>query len=79
MFYDGGYMIGMHWFWWLFWVVVVAAILYAPWSSPGRRGKPPRETPHEVLRRRLASGEVTPQEYEQRKALLDCDATSSAG
>ena len=39
-----------------------------------RRGDHPRETPHEVLRRRLANGEITPQEYEGRKALLDRDA-----
>lgn len=77
-FHDGGYMIGMHWFWWLFWIALVAAIFFTPWGAPVRRGKPPRETPHEVLRRRLAGGEITTQEYEQRKALLDRD-TSSAG
>lgn len=78
MFHDGAYMIGMHWFWWLFWIALVALIFFSPWGTPIRRGKPQRETPHEVLRRRLASGEITAQEYEQRKALLDRD-TSGAG
>ena len=78
MFYDGGSMMGMHWFWWLFWVALLAAIFFAPWGFAGRGGKPPRETAHEVLRRRLATGEITPQEYEQRKALLDRDAPSGA-
>ena len=40
------------------------------------RDKPPRETPHEVLRRRLAAGEITTDEYEQRKALLGRDTSS---
>lgn len=35
-------------------------------------GTPP-ESPHAVLRRRLASGALTPQQYEEHKALLDRD------
>lgn len=77
MFHDGSYMIGMHWFWWLFWVALIATIFFTPWGAPVRRGKPPRETPHEVLRGRLAAGEITAPEYEQRKALLDRDSTSA--
>jgi len=76
MFYNGGYMIGMHWFWWLFWVAVVAVIVFTARGAPVRRDKPPRETPHDVLRRRLAAGEITTEEYEQRKALLDRDTSS---
>lgn len=77
MFHDGGYMIGMHWFWWLFWAAVFAAIFLAPWGYPARHRAPLRESPHEVLRRRLAAGEITTQEYEQRKALLDRDTPSA--
>ena len=62
MFHDGAYMVGMHWFWWLFWIALLAAIFWAPWGTPLRRDKPPRETPHELLRRRLATGEITTQE-----------------
>ena len=74
---NGFYMGGMHGLWWLFWIVLIAAVVYASWgrASGGRRGS--RETPHEVLRRRLASGEIDAQEYEQRKALLDRDAGKS--
>lgn len=32
-----------------------------------------RSAPHEVLKRRLANGDISAEEYEQRKALLDCD------
>jgi putative membrane protein len=78
MFHGGGYMIGMHWFWWLFWAALVAVIFFTPWGTPARRGNPSRETPHEVLRRRLAAGELTTQEYEQRKALLDRDTSGAS-
>lgn len=71
MFY--GYMWGMHALWWVFWLVVVVALLY--WVRDGGRERSggTRESPHEVLRRRLAQGEIGAEEYEQRKALLDRD------
>ena len=75
MFYGEGYMGGMHGWWWLFWLLVIGALIFSAWGRPGRRGDHPRETPHEVLRKRLASGEVTPQQYEERLALLDRDAS----
>jgi putative membrane protein len=71
MFY--GYMSGMHAWWWLFWIVVIAVLLFYAWRRPDDRGDRPRETPHEVLKRRLASGEITSQDYEARKTLLDRD------
>lgn len=78
MFYDGGwFMGGMHVLWWLFWIAIVAALAWAVWGRSDRPRRDadaaPRETPHELLRRRLASGECTPEEYEKRKALLDRD------
>jgi putative membrane protein len=83
MFDDGGwgwgwFMGGMHLLWWLFWIAVVAALVWAVRARPRepRAGEPvaPRETPLELLQRRLASGDCTPEEYERRKALLDRDA-----
>ena len=47
------------------------ALLYVGFGRPGERRRPPRETPLEVLQRRLANGEITPQQYEERKTLLD--------
>ena len=81
MFYDGGYMGGMHGGWWIFLLLVIGAALFYAWQRPGRRSDAPaeklqdklQETPHEVLRRRLASGAITPQQYEEHKALLDRD------
>lgn len=72
--YDGGFFMGsMHGLWWLLWITLLAVLLLAVWTRPaGRRGGH-RETPHEILRRRLASGEIDAQEYEQRRTLLDRD------
>lgn len=74
MFYDGGFFMGgMHALWWLFWLVLIGVLLFYVFGrSSGRRRQPP-ETALELLQRRLASGEITPQQYEERKALLDRD------
>lgn len=82
MFYEGGYFMGgMHWIWWLFCLALIGAVVYYVWGRPSvQRGGPgdqrggPREAPYEVLKQRLASGEVSADEYEQRKLLLDRDA-----
>jgi putative membrane protein len=71
MHYDGWGFWGMHFFWWLFWIVVIGALflLFTP-VPRGRR----RETPLEVLQRRYAAGEISSEDYEERKAKLDRDA-----
>lgn len=58
---------GMHIFWWLFWIAVVV-VLFLP-ITPVSRGRR-RETPLEVLQRRYAAGEISTEEYEERKAKL---------
>lgn len=74
MYYEN--MMGMHAIWWVFWVGLVISLLFWGNGSSARRSKP-RETPHEALRRRLASGEVSADEYEKRKSLLDRDTKSA--
>ena len=74
MFQDYGYyMVGMHAFWWIFWIILIVSLLCSGRGRSERSNDRARETPHEVLRRRLANGEIKPEEYEQRKALLDQD------
>ncbi len=67
-----GNMMGMHALWWVFWIALVIALVF--WGGSGtsaRRAKP--EAPHELLRRRLANSEISTEEYEKRKAILDRD------
>ena len=68
-----GDMMGMHTLWWVFWIAVVFGLVF--WGrggSPARRDRP-RETLPEVLRRRLANGEISTEEYEKRKEVLNRD------
>lgn len=67
MHYGGWSLWGMHVFWWLFWIVVIV-VLFSP-ITPVSRGRR-RETPLEVLQRRYAAGEISTEEYEERKAKL---------
>jgi putative membrane protein len=77
MMYEGGSWFGMHVFWWIFWVVVIVAVAYVSLRARGDPRQVSRASPHEVLRRRYAAGELSTQEYEERKAVLDRDARSS--
>ena len=72
MFYDN--MMGMNTLWWAFWIAVVFGLVFWAWGGSTARRDRPRETPHEVLRRRLAGGEISTEEYEKRKTVLDRDA-----
>lgn len=80
-FFDGGgYMMGMHGMGWL--VLLLLLVLFAGFIFFGRdrsadREDDRRETPHEMLRRRLASGDITVADYEERKALLERDGGRS--
>ncbi|HZP94615.1 MAG TPA: SHOCT domain-containing protein [Burkholderiales bacterium] len=70
MFGDGLWFFGMHALWWVFWVVVIVALV--AFVLPGwNRGE--RETPLEILKRRYAAGEISKDEYEERRATLTRD------
>jgi putative membrane protein len=74
MHYDGsvGFW-GMHMFWWIFWVTLLAGgmALFEPVSrSRNRDGK---ASPLEILQRRYANGEITDEEYEKRKLRIERD------
>lgn len=75
-FNEGNFIGGMHGLWWIFWVALVGVNAFYGWGRPSEKRRAPRETPHEILRRRLASGEISTAQYEERKALL---ARDSAG
>ncbi len=62
---------GMHFLWWLFWLIIIIWIFATPWDIPGQRKK--RDTPLAILKKRLAKGEITKEEYEEIKKTLDKD------
>jgi putative membrane protein len=60
---------GMHLFWWCVWGVVLIWIFAVPYNIPGQRVK--KESPIEILKRRLASGEISNEEYIEKRKILD--------
>ena len=66
-FSDGYWMMGMHVFWWLVWIAGLGVLAVLVLGGRAQAG----ETPRQVLKRRLASGEISPEEYQQRRALLN--------
>lgn len=80
--FDGThFMWGMHWFWWVFWILAIVGVVWMiNRMQQERSGAPPasprestRETPLETLQRRYAEGEITTDEYEERKERLERD------
>ena len=81
MYYNGFSFFGMHAIWWIVWIAVIAAFVMLLVGAPGRRGgdakataNAPRETPLEILRRRYAAGEISTNECEERRTVLERDA-----
>jgi putative membrane protein len=76
--FDGTHpMWGMHWAWWIFWIFLIVVILVAVWLLVKSRapttgvGPDARETPLERLQRRYAEGEISTEEYRERRAHLE--------
>lgn len=68
MFYDGYHWAGMHLLWWLLWVGFFLFVFATPYDIPGERRK--KDSPLDILKRRFASGELTNEEYLDKKKLL---------
>lgn len=63
------HVMGMNMVWWIIWIVLIFAIFFFPTS----RTRVYRETPLDILQKKYASGKITTQEYEERKAILQRD------
>lgn len=75
---------GWGWGWWMlmtigmiaFWVLIIYAVVWLlrdRSSSQGQRrlpAQPPPEPPEQILKRRLAQGEVSLEEYERLQAAI---------
>jgi putative membrane protein len=72
--FNGGWLWGMHFMWWSFWLVFV--VIFFVFMKPVPRNTA-RETPMQILRRRYAAGAISSEEYEERKAKLDRDSDTA--
>jgi putative membrane protein len=67
------YVWGMHGYWWIFWILIW--ICFFSFMMPVRRTTYRQlQSPLQVLQRRYAAGEITSEEYEERRAKLLRDA-----
>jgi putative membrane protein len=73
MMHDGGWFWGMHIFWWFFWIILIIVFFSLLTPVPKKKARLHRETPLEILQRRYATGEISTEEYEERKARLERD------
>ncbi|MBK5272072.1 MAG: SHOCT domain-containing protein [Bacteroidia bacterium] len=69
MHYYNGHVWGMHYIWWIIWFIVIIWIFATPYDIPGQRRK--KDTPIDILKKRFARGEITKEEYEEKKEFLN--------
>lgn len=75
MFYYNTGFYGMHLLWWVFWGILLVS-MFSFWTPvPRRRLQDLKETPLEILKRRLARGEINEQQYVSLKGHLESDKT----
>jgi putative membrane protein len=67
-FYDGYHLWGMHIIWWIIWILFIIWIFATPWGY-----RQTRDTSYNILRKRFASGEITKEEYQEAKKVLEED------
>ncbi len=67
MWYYNGFW-GMNFIWWIIWILFLIWIFATPWGFQRTR-----DTSYDIHRKRFASGEITKEEYEEKKAILEKD------
>jgi len=67
-FYDGHFG-GMHLIWWIIWLVFIIWIFFIPTDIPYQKAK--KESPLEILKKRFAKGEISKEEFEESKKILN--------
>jgi putative membrane protein len=63
-FYNEYYW-GMHFIWWIIWIVIVLGIFLWP------RTRIKNKNPLEILKKQFAKGEITKDEFEAMKQTID--------
>lgn len=67
----GDWMMGGWLYMLLFWVVIIAGIvLFIKWATGGKNSDSRGDSPLEVLKKRYARGEISKEEFEEKKRLI---------
>ena len=75
MYYDGYHFMGMHLIWWFVWLFIIFWVFATPYYVPGQQKK--RGSSLDILRNRFASGQITTEEYHEKKKILENDLAKS--
>lgn len=67
--YEGYHFGGMHLVWWIIWLILIFWIFATPFNIPGQRLK--KDSPIDMLKKRLAAGQINKEEYLERKKLIE--------
>lgn len=71
MHYFDGHFGGMHFVWWIIWLILLIWIFFVPSDIPYHKTK--EENPLDILKKRFAKGEITKEEYEESMKILESD------
>jgi putative membrane protein len=69
MYHETYQALGMHIFWWIFWIVMAVWIFATPYEIPGQRTK--KGSPLDILKKRYAAGQINQEEYFETKKILE--------
>lgn len=67
--HEGYHFVGMHFFWWFVWIMFILWIFATPYYVPFQEKK--KNSPFDILKNRLASGQITNEEYQEKKKILE--------
>ena len=71
MHHHYGHFFGMHFLWWIVWIIIIIWIFITRnWNSTQRTNK---ESSLDILKARFAKGEITKEAYEEAKKVLKSD------
>ena len=65
---------GMDIIWWFVWMIMIFWIFAIPYDIPGQRRR--KDSPLDILQKRFASGQITNDEYQESKKILNADIGS---
>lgn len=74
---TGWSFIGMHLFWWIFWLGLIAVAFGTVTPVPKSQFRS-GEGALDILRRRYAAGHLSTEDYERRKFVLERDDPASS-
>ena len=69
--YHGYNFGGMHIIWWFIWMIFIFWIFATPYDIPGQRRR--KDSPLDILQKRFASGQISNDEYQEKKKILEND------